>query len=135
MVKALTRVQPGSQRQASATIALLEELAQQQACSLVVNARPRKQANTITERYVSRAPTKTKRAKPLANLAELESTARERQATRCTLPKQTAAPTAPLASTPVLKASHQKADATIALPEEPVPQRAWTPARNARRRQ
>ena len=78
--------------------------------------------------------TRIRRDRRLASLARLESTAKERQATRCTLPKQTAAPTAPLASTAVLEESHQKTDATIALLEEPVPRRAWTRARNARPR-
>ena len=79
------------------------------------------------------APTRTSKDKPLANLALRASTGK--QATRCTLPKQIAAPTAPLASTAALEESHQKTDATIALLEEPVPRRAWTRARNARPRQ
>ena len=83
--------------------------------------------------FALRAPTKIKLGRHLASLALRASTAK--QATRCTLPKQIAAPTAPLASTAVQEESHQQADATIALPEEPVPRRAWTPARNARRRQ
>jgi hypothetical protein len=76
------------------------------------------------EKYVCGAPTKTKLDRRLASLARLESTARERQATRCTLPKQIAAPIAPLASTVALEESHQKTDATIALLEELVQQQA-----------
>ena len=90
-------------RRAGVTLALLEDRVKRRAWIRAINARPQPKANITTDKNVCRVHTKMRRARHRVNHALLENTARERQATRCTRPKQIAAPTAPLASTAMLE--------------------------------